>query len=103
ILQTARFYHQNLKYLFDGEMLSPDGFQCRSWPVKFLARMIFTKQGTERSGTLSMPAVLHSCWQAPDGSKALFLANYTSEPQPWQWKNRQGTLAPHCYERIVLE
>ena len=103
ILDTARFYHQNLKYLFDGEMLSPDGFQCRTWPVKFLARMIFTKQGTERTGTLPMPAVLHSCWRAPDGSKALFLANYTGEPQTWQWKHLHGTLDAHCYERIILE
>ncbi len=101
ILSTARFYSENRQYLFDGQMLSPDGFSCETWPVKFLARMIFTKQGTERTATLPMPAVLHSYWQAADGSKALFLANYTSQPQEWTWGAQRGTLAAHSYAKLL--
>ena len=31
-LETARFYHANIEFLFDGQMLSPAGFTCATAP-----------------------------------------------------------------------
>ena len=43
-LETARFYHANIEFLFDGQMLSPAGFTCATAPVDYLIRSIFTKE-----------------------------------------------------------
>ena len=102
ILDTARFYHAQRAFLFDGQMLSPDGFTCDSRSVSFMARMIFTKEAQCRIVTKEQPAVLHSCWQAPDGRKALILANYGSDEQPWTFRGLNGRLAPRCYACVDL-
>ena len=102
ILDTARFYHAQRAFLFDGQMLSPDGFACDSRSVSFMARMIFTKEAQCRIVTKEQPAVLHSCWQAPDGRKALILANYGSDEQPWTFRGLNGRLAPRCYACVDL-
>lgn len=101
ILQTASFYHANRKFLFDGEMLSPDGFTCESFEIEFHARSIFTREKECRTIRRTMPAVLHSCWRAPDGERALILANYTGKIQSWQFGNQSGSIAPHSYEKRI--
>ena len=102
VAESARFYHANRAFLFDGEMLNPAGFSCATQPVEFLARMIFTKEDQARVIRKEMPAILHSCWRAPDGTKALILVNYTDKAQEWTFKGMTGTIPSHSYERQIL-
>jgi hypothetical protein len=102
IVKTAKFYYSNREFLFDGEMLSPRGFECGEKEVVFSTRMIFTKENTARVIRKKMPCVLHSCWKSPEGEKALFLANYTSNPQDWSYQGHSGTIKPHSYSKINL-
>ena len=103
IIDTAQFYNEHRDFLFDGQMLSPDGFSCAEKEVQFLARMIFTKEADARVITKQLPCVLHGCWQAPDGRKALFLANYTADPQEWTFRGKAGVLPARTYRKIDLE
>lgn len=100
-LDTARFYYDNRPFLFDGEMLSPAGFRCATAPVDFMVRMIFTKESESRTIRKILPAVLHSSWQAPDGKKALILANWTRDSQPWFFNGRSGVIPARSYARIA--
>ena len=102
VLEIARFYHANRAHLFDGEMLNPAGFSCATQSVEFLARMIFTKEDQCRVIRRDLPAILHSCWRAPDGSRALILINYTEAPQDWTFRGLSGTVPPHSCERRLL-
>jgi N-acetylmuramic acid 6-phosphate etherase len=102
ILDTARFYHAHREFLFDGQMLSPGGFICERRQVSFMARMIFTKEADCRVHTKEQPAILHSCWQAPDGRRALILANYGGDEQPWSFHELQGSMPPRSYAAIEL-
>ena len=101
-LDTARFYYSNRKFLFDGEMLSPSGFICATAPVDFMVRMIFTKENQSRTIRKTEPAVLHACWQATDGEKALLMVNWTDKDQPWTFKGLSGTLPAHSYGKTTL-
>ena len=101
-METARFYHANRSFLFDGEMLNPAGFSCATHPVEFLARMIFTKEDQARVIRKEMPAIFHSCWRAPDGTKALILVNYTDKAQEWKFNGLSGTAQSHSYVRQIL-
>lgn len=103
IRHTAEFYYQNRNFLFDGEMLSPEGFSCVPREVQFMARMIFTKEDECRIITKIMPSLLHSCWQSEDGNRqALFLANYTAEAQEWSFRDLQGSIAARSYQKINM-
>ncbi len=102
IRHTAEFYYRNREFLFDGQMISPDGFDCSSRKVEFMARMIFTKESNFKVVAKTMPSLLHSCWQAGDGSKALFIANYTAEEQEWSFRGKRGSAAAHSYIKIEL-
>ncbi len=64
-LETARFYHANIEFLFDGQMLSPAGFTCATAPVDYLIRSIFTKEHECKPRHAEMPAVLHSLGRHP--------------------------------------
>ena len=103
IIDTAQFYNEHRDFLFDGQMLSPNGFACAKKEVQFLVRMIFTKEAEARVITSLLPCVLHGCWQAPDGRKALFLANYTAEPQEWRFHGKKGVIQARAYRKIDLE
>jgi len=103
ILDTAKFYHDNREFLFDGRMLSPDGFECAGKTVEFMQRMVFTKHGHAGTVKNELPVILHSCWESPSGKKALFLANYTGDEQQWKYKKLKGVIAPHSYEKILAE
>ena len=100
ILDTARFYHANRDLLFRGTMLSPAGFECAEKTVGFLVRTIYTK--TRQETARKLPAILHSCWRAPSGERALILANYTGTEQNWKYGSLEGTLKPRSYARIAL-
>lgn len=102
LLESARFYHANRDLLFDGEMLSPDGFRCEIRRVKFQRRMIFTRENGCGELERELPALLHSVWRAPSGAKALILANYTAEPQNWEFDGRDGVAAAHSFRRVEL-
>ena len=83
ILACARFYHEHLDYLFDGQMCSPEGFSCKEQEMQFMGRMIFTKRGEEKIIRKTLPCVLHSVWERQDGTRMLFLANVTQNAQEW--------------------
>jgi len=78
---TAEFYYDNRDWLFDGKMLHPGELKCKSRTVKFVSRMIFTRENEENEMLTEMPSVLHSRWQSPSGQRALIMCNYTDEPQ----------------------
>ncbi|MDD4873034.1 MAG: DUF6259 domain-containing protein, partial [Kiritimatiellae bacterium] len=103
IIDTARFYHANRQFLFDGEMLSPAGFDCATTQVDFLARMIFTKESQCKVIQKEMPAILHSCWKAPDGTKALIMVNYTGKDQNWTFNGMTGTLPAHSFDKRIYQ
>ncbi len=102
ILHIARFYHENLPWLFDGEMLSPDGLKCANKEVKFMHRMIFTKPADLKFVTRDMPVLLHGVWRSPDGKDALFVANYTAVPQDGTYGDRHFTVPPQTCLRVDL-
>jgi len=102
ILAGARFHHDNLDFLFDGRMLSPAGFQCGRRQVRFMVRGIFTREHELRIETSDQPSVIHCLWRSPAGKTALFMVNYTREPQPWSYGTRNGKIAPLTFERIDL-
>ncbi len=78
---TARFYHANREFLFDGDMLSPGTMKVKEIDVELLARMIFTAEGCQKVFRRRLPALLHSLWKAPDGRIGLVVANYSGERQ----------------------
>ncbi len=100
ILDTARFYTANIDYLYRGDMLSPDGFECPEKEVSFFVRMIFTTQDKAHPFTRRLPTVLHAHWRNPAGQTALFLANYTADEQPWSFRGLSGVIAPHSYQKV---
>ena len=97
ILTTAGFYYANRDYLFDGTMLSPDGFICADQEVSFLRRMIFTKENECQVINKRQPVILHSCWRNPQGKCALFAVNYTAKKQPWEYRGLAGIMPPHSW------
>lgn len=101
-LETARFYHANIEFLFDGQMLSPAGFTCATAPVDYLIRSIFTKEHECKPRHAEMPAVLHSAWQTPDGRKALILVNWTRSEQSWTFNDLSGKLPSRSYDKVLL-
>lgn len=102
ILYAADFYRRHKEFLFDGAMLSPEGFECAEHTVLFHGRMIFTKPAEDKRIESIQPSVLHSVWQSPQGGKALFLANYTEQEQRWKYGEKSGTLAAHELRMIPL-
>ena len=100
ILDTARFHTANIDYLYRGDMLSPDSFECPEKEVSFFVRMIFTTQDKAHPFTRRLPTVLHAHWRNPAGETALFLANYTADEQPWSFNGLSGTIAPHSYLKV---
>lgn len=98
VLDTANFYHDHRDYLWAGEMVSPDGFVCAEKVVEFFSRMIFTTKAKSKVLRKRQPCVLHSCWRNAAGQSALFLCNYTAEPQAWSFRGLSGTVPPHAYE-----
>ena len=85
VKRTAKFWHDNLDYLFDGEMRSPGRLKCRRVDLDMVFRGIYTKDNQERRLTQrDLPVVLHNVWMAKDGRIAAALVNWTREPQYWR-------------------
>lgn len=103
LCRSAKFYYQHRDFLFDGEMLDPEGLSCDTIEVAFNQRMIFTKEAQLKSVTKSLPAVLHSFWRAMDGREMLMLCNYTTEPRCVVWRGRTIELAPMSYAAVPEE
>ena len=101
IISLARFYHAHREFLYDGVMLSPDGFECAEHEVRFLQRGLFTTEDKLNIQRRMRPVILHSVWQAPDGRKALVMLNYTRSSQTASYSGQNYTLPPrtaHCIE-----
>ena len=98
LFDTARFFHANRKFLWEGEMLAPGRLDCAAKPVDFMVRGIYTKDGEERRlRDEAVPTVLHSRWRAPDGSVATVAVNWTDEPQRFAFGGRTDELAPKSW------
>ena len=102
LLDSVNFYHANKEFLFDGKLLSPEGFTCADVQVDFHGRMIFTKPGQDKKITKTQPAVMHSVWENKAGRKALILANHTSSVQEWSFNGISGKIPPRSFEKIDL-
>ena len=100
ILKTARFYSANKAFLCDGDMLSPNGFDCDSKDMSFHFRMIFTKPSMAKVITKTLPCVLHGFWRSRDGRQALFLTNVTQTEQRWSFRGKRGDIPPRSYLRV---
>ena len=78
MLETARFYHANREFLYDGEMLAPGTLDCSREDADFMIRGIYSKNGSYRAvHERGLPSVFHNVWRAPDGRVAAILVNWT--------------------------
>ena len=75
---------------------------CGVKRVEFMQRRIYTTPDKFKILRADHPAILHSVWQAPDGEKALLMANYTANEQAWEHQGRSGVLPPHSYLKVTL-
>lgn len=107
MVDTAKFYHANREFLYDGEMLAPGAFLCDRADVKFLCRGIYAKKGEYRTlVSRGLSTVLHSVWRAPDGRVAAILVNWTDASRDWRLdassESLSGTLPPRTWRAVVL-
>jgi len=105
MIDTAKFYHANRDWLYDGEMLAPGVLECANREVKFMRRSIYTKDGEYRESTHSIPMVMHSCWKDAKGKKAAFLVNWSREKARYRlitpdFGILEGELAPRSWKRL---
>ncbi|MDD4816572.1 MAG: DUF6259 domain-containing protein [Victivallaceae bacterium] len=102
ICDTAKLYHANREWLFDGAMLRPPLLECGKHDVTFIIRFIFTEEGSYRTVSRHMPVILHSLWESPNGEKALFMLNYTSLPQKYKCGGISGEIPPRSYVKKLI-
>ena len=103
IVHITRFYYENISWLFDGEMLSPDGMECVEKEVKFMNRTIFTTPENFKITARKMPVLLHSVYRSPEGKEALFAANYTMQIQEGCYRGKYFSVPPATCLRINLD
>ena len=103
ICDTARFYHDNRRFLFDGEMLNPGSLTCAKARVPFAEVSVFAEKVTAR--TSELPTVFHNVWRSPSGETAAILVNWSRQPQAWNLKSPdvsgEGVLAPRSWELVM--
>ena len=87
--EAAQGYYANRSFLFDGRMLPGGKLAVETREVAFLVRTIFTKKEQCRVSRRKMPAVLHSCWEAPDRRRLAVFANYTRDRVSFRYR-REG-------------
>ena len=81
-VDTAKFYHANLDYLYDGTMCAPGTLTCEKQPVEILARGIYTTKKKARVVRHpAVPTILHSVWRKKDGRVAAVLCNWSRKEQ----------------------
>lgn len=104
LLAAVKTYYHHRDFLLDGTMLPPGQLNVEYTDIKFLKRMIFTKEGEQEIHTRHLPGVLHSCWQSADGRRMLVLANYTRQQQRYSYDNLgeslAGTIDPRSFHVI---
>jgi hypothetical protein len=82
---SAKFYHDNKAFLFDGEMLKPAMLECSTKRVEFLSASCYKR--VKDSSTYvqeALPTVFHSEWRAKDGREVAILVNWTREEQKYE-------------------
>ena len=107
VLGAAEFRHENAGILGSWQMLSPEGFECRSVKVKFMKRGIFTRRHETSVIEKMLPAVLHSFWRGPEGREAAILVNYTRRPCRCRIRDSKGkyraiTMEPLSFRKVEL-
>ena len=81
-VDTAKFYHANLDYLYDGTMCAPGTLSCEKQPVEILARGIYTTKKKARVVRHpAVPTILHSVWRKKNGRVAAVLCNWSRREQ----------------------
>ena len=105
---TAKFWHDNLDFMFDGEMRAPGRLKCRTVAMDMVFRGIYTKDGQARKLCQpAVPVVLHNVWMAKDGRIAAALVNWTREPQYWRLDQEdidaEGVLPPRSWALVTAE
>jgi len=108
VKHTAKFWSDNLDFLYDGEMLNPGTLACKKVALGLVIRGIYTKDGKARTvNQPSLASVMHNVWKAKDGRKAAVLVNWTSQPQPWKLADTEvtgeGTLAPRSWTLVMAK
>ena len=107
MLDGARFYRENRKYLFDGEMLAPGRLECATKKVDFQRRGIYNAAGEYNTVTQpALPTVFHNVWKAHDGTIAAVLVNWSREEQSYSLVSSAGSasgvIPPMSYRCIPL-
>ena len=96
---SAKFYHDNKDFLFDGEMLKPAKLTCATKRVEFLTTSSYKRPHESKECVQpALPTVFHSEWRAKDGREAAVLVNWTREEQAYDIEfegvRRRGKLPP---------
>lgn len=103
VCDTARFYHDNRRFLFDGEMRHPGTLACAKARVSFAKVSVFDEKVS--SHVSELPTVFHNVWRAPSGETAVILVNWTRKEQPWKLSSPEvsgeGVLAPRSWKLIL--
>ena len=105
MIDTARFYHSNRDFLFDGDMCAPGKMECDTQKIDFLVRGTYAREGEYRTITRNtIPAVLHSVWRAPDGRTAVVLVNWTRTPRKFALSapdiSAKGEIPPRSWRLV---
>ena len=108
IKDSAKFYHDHKRFLFDGEMLAPAKLMCATRRVAFLQTSSYRRPHESKVCVQNaLPCVFHSEWRAPDGRKAAILANWTREEQKYELEfdgaKKPGTLQPLAWACVPLK
>ena len=83
-VDTAKFYHANRDFLYDGTMRAPGTLTCARQPVELFIRGIYTKPEKARVVRHpSHPVILPSVWRAKDGRMAAVLCNWSRSEQKY--------------------
>ena len=104
---TARFWHDNLEFMFDGELLPPATLDCAARKARFLAAGCYKRPKDATSYAQdALPAIFHSGWKAKDGRTAETLVNWSREEQRYTLRRDgrtwEGVLPPLSWRRIDL-
>ena len=107
MVDTAKFWHENRKWLLEGEMCSPGVLKCERGKVDFMRRGTYALKGEYAvCSEPSLPYVFHSVWKSPDGKVAAVLVNWTRNPRKWRLDapdiSGEGVLPPRSWRLVFL-
>lgn len=106
-VDTARFYHENRDFLYDGTMCAPGALECACQPVEMLGRGIYTRPENARVVRHpSLKTIMHSVWRSKDGRVAAVLCNWSRKEQPYKLSapdiSASGIIPARSWKRIEL-